>query len=884
MAYVAVISLIQTLEQLVQRKPNLVSDETRTLMASLLDSLEYFQDFLENTSKGSKDCGKVEELEREIRKAVEEAEDVIELKIFEAMKRDALSKILFRTLDALKREVMGCRFGKNNVLNETMGKKALHKTLSRFIEKIDVVKRNVTGSSFGTNELQGYGDPINEELQTRDSLLGHSSREVANLNLENVVVGLEDDLLKIKRRLTGAPSTREIVSILGMGGIGKTTLAKKAYDDPEIRHRFDIHIWVTVSQEYRVRVLLLGVVSFLSQLTNKIKTSTDDDLMEAIYKKLKGRRYLVVMDDIWSSEVWELMTRIFPDDNCGSRIILTSRLKDLAMQADPNSTPHEMKLFNSDESWKLLHEKVFGVEQFCPPELEALGRQVAQKCQGLPLAILVVAGHLSKIARTQESWIEVAKSVSKVVSNESDLCLGVLAMSYNYLPNHLKPCFLYMGVFREDSEVNIETLINLWVSEGFLLEKFVGKDCLEDLVSRNLIMVRKRRFNGEGKTCGVHDLIRDLILREAEKEKFLQVTPSARKLRVRRYSLHSYAYGAAFRDSSFTRTVHFFHGLSRFPLLERFKLLRVLAIHNCCFQDFPVVITNLVHLRYLELYCEDNIHRLVSELYNLQTLIFHHQRLYTSRVPETIWQIEHLRHLHVTGFFSFPITSREVKPGFKLQNLERLSCLCLSSCTSELFSAIPNLKRLKVHGDWEECEGRKMSQYLNSLSCLKELEMFKLNGDGLQLPRIPSIFALPICLKRLTLSYTSLPWEDMANIVVLPNLQELKIKYNGFDGDVWKLNDEEAFNQLKFLLISTINLKHWEASSVNFPRLERLVLKRCYYLEEIPQDLGEICTLASIELHECSISAAKSVNEIQEEQASMGNNCLSVITDNCRHH
>lgn len=175
-----------------------------------------------------------------------------------------------------------------------------------------------------------------------------------------------------------------------------------------------------------------------------------------------------------------------------------------------------------------------------------------------------------------------------------------------------------------------------------------------------------------------------------------------------------------------------------------------------------------------------------------------------------------------------------------------------------------------------------MSQYLNSLSCLKELEMFKLNGDGLQLPRIPSIFALPICLKRLTLSYTSLPWEDMANIVVLPNLQELKIKYNGFDGDVWKLNDEEAFNQLKFLLISTINLKHWEASSVNFPRLERLVLKRCYYLEEIPQDLGEICTLASIELHECSISAAKSVNEIQEEQESMGNDCLSVITDNCR--
>lgn len=87
----------------------------------------------------------------------------------------------------------------------------------------------------------------------------------------------------------------------------------------------------------------------------------------------------------------------------------------------------------------------------------------------------------------------------------------------------------------------------------------------------------------------------------------------------------------------------------------------------------------------------------------------------------------------------------------------------------------------------------------------------------------------------------------MANIVMLPNLQVLKIKDNGFDGDAGRLSDAEIFNQLKFLLIDRTNLKCWKADSVNFPKLQRLVLKRCIYLEEIPNDIGEIYTLESIE-------------------------------------
>ncbi|XP_060170451.1 putative late blight resistance protein homolog R1A-3 [Lycium barbarum] len=129
---------------------------------------------------------------------------------------------------------------------------------------------------------------------------------------------------------------------------------------------------------------------------------TDDQLMDKIRKRLMKKRYLVVLDDIWSNVVWDFMSRILPDDNNGSRIILTSRLRHVAMHADPNSPPHEMSLLNLDESWKLLHEKVFGVQQVCPPGLEEIGKQIAQKFQGLALALLVLAGHLSKIARARE--------------------------------------------------------------------------------------------------------------------------------------------------------------------------------------------------------------------------------------------------------------------------------------------------------------------------------------------------------------------------------------------------------------------------------------------------------------------------------------------------
>ncbi|XP_031091133.1 late blight resistance protein R1-A-like [Ipomoea triloba] len=211
----------------------------------------------------------------------------------------------------------------------------------------------------------------------------------------------------------------------------------------------------------------------------------------SLRKHLKEQRYLIVMDDIWSSTAWDSVQRCFPDDNNGSRILLTSRLKEVAEYA------------SSD---------------------------IVKKCNGLPLAITVIASLLSKIEAAVDKWNNVTENVSRyVIGDSNDACSKILYLSYNQLPHHLKACFLYFGVFQEDYEMPVKKLVRLWAAEGFLrteenrnMEE-VAMECLQDLVDRSLIFVSKQSYNEKMKTIRIHDLLRDLCLREVRHENLLNV-------------------------------------------------------------------------------------------------------------------------------------------------------------------------------------------------------------------------------------------------------------------------------------------------------------------------------------------------------------------------
>ncbi|XP_059654641.1 disease resistance protein RPP13-like [Cornus florida] len=349
---------------------------------------------------------------------------------------------------------------------------------------------------------------------------------------ELIIVGFVDDTTKILELLTICENQRKVIPIIGMAGLGKTTLANKVYNDPTTKYHFYKQAWSYVSQVYHKRDLLLSIfTSAQIQLPSNVDQLNDDQLGGELYKRLKGYRYLIVLDDLWNSEAWDDLKRYFPNDNNGSRIMFTSRNVNVAEALD--AEPYNLHFLNDEESWDLLQIRAFRKEG-CPTDLIEIGKIIAKKCRGLPLAIVVLSGLLAKKDKTQDWWSYVAENISSYIVSDLEQYMDTLALSYNNLPHHLQPCFLYFGAFPEDYEIHVRQLIWLWVAEGFIRQngqndqkslEELAEDYLMDLIDRSLVIVSRKRSNGGVKACRVHDLLRDLCLRKAHEENFLRQIP-----------------------------------------------------------------------------------------------------------------------------------------------------------------------------------------------------------------------------------------------------------------------------------------------------------------------------------------------------------------------
>ncbi|KAK1362625.1 NB-ARC domain-containing protein [Heracleum sosnowskyi] len=276
-----------------------------------------------------------------------------------------------------------------------------------------------------------------------------SQHEVGN----ETVVGFDDDARRLVEKLMGGKNQLQIISVVGMAGLGKTTLVKKVVNEPSIVYHFHVRAWTTVTQEPKKSDVLLGILK--SGFDAGIENCSDMELSVNLKRRLSGQRYLVVMDDIWDGKDWNDLMLCFPDDNVGSRIIFTSRLANLPLQVQYQ---HPLRFLTEEESWDLLQYKVF-LKERCPSSLSETGFYIARKCQGLPLLIVVLAGILAS-DRGTSWWSQVAQDMSSLASKAPEKYMEALVLSYNHLPNHLKPCFLYFAAFPEDYEIDTSVEVN----------------------------------------------------------------------------------------------------------------------------------------------------------------------------------------------------------------------------------------------------------------------------------------------------------------------------------------------------------------------------------------------------------------------------------------
>nr|XP_027098614.1 putative late blight resistance protein homolog R1A-3 [Coffea arabica] len=735
---------------------------------------------------------------------------------------------------------------------------------------------------------------------TRSS--AHMISQVSAPEPDEVVVSLSDQEEVIIDRLIKGSLQQDMVSLVGMPGIGKTTLAKKLYNDSRVTYHFHIRAWCCISQVYSKRQVLLDILSNISGLTDYIHKMTDEDLDLELYQQLKGRRYLIVMDDMWSTEAWDDLERSFPDDKNGSRLLITSRIQNVALNAKPNSDPYLLRLLTDDESWSLLQLKSFHGKG-CPTELLGVGKEIAQQCKGLPLSVVAVAGLLERTEKKPDLWKQIVDSLSRrLIDDPQTQCKEILELSYEQLPYNLKACFLYFGAFLEDKDISVRKLIRLWVSEGFIKKseekslEDLGEDYLMDLVGRSLVLVSKRRSIGGVKTCRVHDMLHDLCLSRSKEEMFLQPITKrdepfasfdgldddvdfdhyypSKPLIYERHRLCICLERRHFIKSKpsgpRTRSLLFSAIADRYPrcpyditfIFQNFKLLRVLDLESINMgMFFPIGFDLLVQLRYLAVSGDlDSIPPSIASLWKLETFVVKGLKGMVV-LPVIIWSMRMLTHVHVTSCAMFDLQDDQLESSLVLDNLVTLSTPALSGGkeTLKILRRFPNLHRLRCIV-FESPSSPMGCDQFPQFDILNQLESLNISGRALNQGEL----SFPLNLKKLTLSRLRLPWKRMSAIGRLQSLEVLKLLSNAFEGRIWDMREGE-FLKLKFLKLDSLNVVEWNATCDHLPNLQQLFLRHCKELEAVPFSFGEIPTLLMIQVQRCGLSTEESVRDIEEQ-------------------
>ncbi|PWA37716.1 NB-ARC domains-containing protein [Artemisia annua] len=537
------------------------------------------------------------------------------------------------------------------------------------------------------------------------------------------IVGREGDKKELLQKLLGDEPCRQnfsIVPIVGMGGIGKTTLARLLYDDQQVKDHFELKAWVCVSDDFDS--FKIGKVIF-QYISGEKKEFEDLNLIQAALKdQLKEKRFLLVLDDIWSEKLedWETLVAPFFDVARGSKIIITTRKQQLLNKLG-YAHPYDLKQLSHDDALSLFAQYALGVKNFdLHPMLQPHGEGIVRKCGGLPLALKAL-GSLLGTKRDEEDWKQLLISDIWKLEDGGGI-VPALRLSYHDLSARLKQLFAYCCLIPKDYVFEKDDLILWWMAEGFLhdstteksLER-LGEECFQELLSRSFF----QHVPHEESLFVMHDLMNDLAtfvageffvrldvdvkkdVRKTDFKKFRYMSFVCEKYNTynkfkafeRANSLRTFlAMPNALGDKSWRK----FYLSSKFlaDILPQLPLLRVLSLSKLEIVEVPECVGNMKHLRYLNLSRTGITHlpENVCNLSNLHTLIvFGCSNL--TKLPENFSKLKNLRHFDIRNTLLWNMMPLEIR---EMKSLQTLSNNIVVENNAFFISWLRNLRNLQT--------------------------------------------------------------------------------------------------------------------------------------------------------------------------------------------
>ncbi|XP_044381740.1 disease resistance protein PIK6-NP [Triticum aestivum] len=434
------------------------------------------------------------------------------------------------------------------------------------------------------------------------------------------------------------------VSIVGFGGLGKTTLARAVYQ--KIKGDFDCGAFISVGRNPDIKKVFRDILIDLGNSHSDLVILDANQLIKKLHEFLENKRYLVIIDDIWDEKLWSYINLAFSNsNNLGSRLITTTRNLDVSKSccSSADDSIYHMKPLSKDDSRRLFYKRVFADENGCPNEFEQVSKDILMKCGGVPLAIITIASALE--VKLKSEWDILLQSLGSGLTEDNSLeeMRRIQSFSYYDLPCHLRTCLLYLCIYPEDSEIDRDRLIWKWVAEGFVHHGdqgtslfLLGLNYFNQLINRSMIQPIYDDL-GQVHACRVHDMVLDLI-RNLSQAKFVNVLDGTgdsmsfqgnnvcRLYFQDRNKDHEGTPLRNFTGISRVRSITIFtSAINIMPFLSRFEVLRVLDLSYCNLGKSSSLQLNLkgvghlVHLRYLGL-AGTGIRELPAEIGNLQLL------------------------------------------------------------------------------------------------------------------------------------------------------------------------------------------------------------------------------------------------------------------------